>query len=105
VILYSAFADDILTVPAAIAGGRWVARQGRADLRSPRRFAAWHRATRRCRPVPGLLEAAAARLDPEDLPILSMRLDRTSPDEIADIIGSTVCGAFLPTTFCMASGR
>jgi hypothetical protein len=37
--------------------------------------------------TPGAQAILAARLDPEDLPILAMLLDGTEPDEIARVLG------------------
>ena len=38
---------------------------------------------------PELMQAAAARLDTEDLPILAMTLEGTPPGEIADVLRVT----------------
>jgi hypothetical protein len=37
--------------------------------------------------APGAHAVVAARLDPEDLPILAMLLDGTAPEEIAGVLG------------------
>jgi hypothetical protein len=37
--------------------------------------------------APGAHAVVAARLDPEDLPILAMLLDGTAPEEIARVLG------------------
>jgi DNA-binding NarL/FixJ family response regulator len=85
VIVYSAFADDSMTVPAVVAGA-----DGLLDKSAPARdlFEAIREVARGGNAMPPvsrpLLEAAADALDPEDLPILSMLVDRTAPHEIAD---------------------
>ncbi len=84
VLLYSAFADDTLTVLAVIAGADGlvsktadpddvvaavaaVARGERLDVATTRQ----------------VMEATGSRLDPADLPILGMLVHRTPPSEIA----------------------
>ena len=84
VILYSAFADDTLTVPAFVAGADGILHKGgpaRELFEGIRRVA---RGGDAMPPVsPPLFEAAGQALDPEDLPILGMLLDRTPATEIA----------------------
>jgi DNA-binding NarL/FixJ family response regulator len=87
VILYSAFADATLTVPAFVAGADGILHKGgpaRELFEGIRRVA---RGGDVMPPVvPSLLEAAGQVLDPDDLPILGMLLDRASVVEIADAL-------------------
>ena len=84
VILYSAFADATLTVPALIAGADGILHKGgpaRELFEGIRRVASGGDAMP---PVsPPLLEAAGQALDTQDLPILGLLLDRTPVAEIA----------------------
>jgi DNA-binding NarL/FixJ family response regulator len=87
VIVYSAFADSSMTVPAVVAGA-----DGLLDKSAPARdlFDAIREVARGGSAIPPvsrpLLEAAGDALDTEDLPILSMLIDRTPPHEIADTL-------------------
>jgi DNA-binding NarL/FixJ family response regulator len=87
VILYSAFADATLTVPALVAGADGILHKGgpaRELFEGIRRVA---RGGDVMPPVsPPLLEAASQLLDTEDLPILGMLVDRTTVAEIADAL-------------------
>ena len=87
IILYSAFADDTLTVPAFVAGADGILHKGgpaRELFEGIRRVA---RGGDAMPPVsPPLFEAAGQALDPEDLPILGMLLDRTPAAEIASAL-------------------
>jgi DNA-binding NarL/FixJ family response regulator len=84
VVLFSAFADPSLTVPAIVAGvDAIIHKAGRTrDL-----FDAIRRAARGEPTLPevspALLEAAGQELDHHDLPILGMLIGRTPPAEIA----------------------
>jgi DNA-binding NarL/FixJ family response regulator len=84
VILYSAFADASMTLPAIVAGADGVVDKGvppRHLFEAIRRVAGGGDALPR---VSGeLLHAAAVSLDEADLPILGMLVDRTPPGEIA----------------------
>jgi DNA-binding NarL/FixJ family response regulator len=87
VVLYSAFADSSLTIPAIVAGADAVidkAAPVRELLEAIRLVAAGEQA------MPGpsrqQLEAASAVLRPEDLPILAMLIDRTPTYEIAAVL-------------------
>ena len=83
VVLYSAFADPAMTVPAIVAGVDAIIHKGgpTRDL-----FDAIRRAARGETDLPAisepLLETAAHTLDPEDLPLLGM-LNHTRPADIA----------------------
>jgi DNA-binding NarL/FixJ family response regulator len=84
VVLYSAFADAAMTVPAIVAGvDAIVHKAGQTrDL-----FDAIRRAARGDTTLPeideALLQAAGQALDPGDLPLLGMLIHRTPPAEIA----------------------
>jgi DNA-binding NarL/FixJ family response regulator len=84
VVLYSAFADPSMTVPAIVAGADAIVHKGG----QPRElFDAIRQTARGDKALPPvsepLLEAAAHALDPEDLPLLGMLVNRTRPAEIA----------------------
>jgi len=84
VLLYSAYADASLAIPALLAGA-----DGLLNKAAPAKelYDAIRRVSRGERvlpPVPpDLLDAASAKLDPEDLPILGMVLDGTAPADVA----------------------
>jgi DNA-binding NarL/FixJ family response regulator len=90
VILYSAFADDSMTVPAMVAGADGLVHKGvpaRELFEAIRRVAAGaHALPRISQP---LLEAAGHALDDEDLPVLGMLVSRTPASEIAQTLGLT----------------
>ena len=84
VVLYSAFADPSMTVPAIVAGRRRDRPQGRTDTRPVRR----HPPDRSRRDVAARDLRALARggrpsLGTDDLPLLGMLIHRTAPAEIA----------------------
>jgi two-component system response regulator DevR len=84
VLMYSAFADDSLIVPAIVASADGLVHKAappRALYEAIRVVAAGGRA----HPSPRreLLRSAAAQLDPEDQPILGMLVDGRPPTEIA----------------------
>jgi len=90
VLIYSSFVTAGLGIPASLAGA-----DGLVDKATPTHdlFDAI-RAVSRGRsamppPAPELMQATAARLDPEDLPILGMTLEGTPPAEIADVLRVT----------------
>jgi DNA-binding NarL/FixJ family response regulator len=90
VVLYSAYADGPLAVAAVIAGADGVVHKSAlADelCRAVRSVARGGRAIPA--PSPTARAAVAARLEPDDLPILAMLLDGTDPDEIAQVLGIT----------------
>jgi len=84
VVLYSAYADPALVVPALVAGADAIVHKG-----APARelLAAIHAVAgggRRLPPLsPALLEAAGTMLDADDLPILGMLVAGTDRGEIA----------------------
>lgn len=84
VILYSAFADAAMTVPAFVAGADGIVHKGgpARELFDAIRLVA--RGGDVLPPIaPPLLEAASAVLDADDLPILGMLLERTPSEDIA----------------------
>jgi DNA-binding NarL/FixJ family response regulator len=84
VILYSAFADASMTVPAIVAGADGIVHKSvrPQDLfEAIRAVAAGRDALPHAHPA--LLEAAGIQLDAEDLPILAMLVDRTRASDIA----------------------
>jgi DNA-binding NarL/FixJ family response regulator len=88
VILYSAFADDSMTVPAIVAGADGLLHKGgpaRELFEAIRQVAAGGAA------LPAVshaqLEAAGHALKDEDLPILGMLVARTPPCEISGTLG------------------
>jgi DNA-binding NarL/FixJ family response regulator len=83
VILYSAFADAAMTVPAFVAGADGIMHKGgpARELFEAIRLVA--RGAHALPPVsPPLLEAARTALDPHDRPILEMLLERAPTEEI-----------------------
>ena len=84
VLLYSAYADASLAIPAILAGA-----DGLLNKAAPAKdlYDAIRRVARGERVLPtvprDLLDGASARLDPDDLPILGMILDGTSPAGVA----------------------
>lgn len=88
VVIYSAYADTALAVPAVVAGADGVVNKGAPaeELFDVIRTAA--RGDSVLPPLSGeLLAAASARLDEADLPILGMLIDRTPGPEIAAVLG------------------
>jgi DNA-binding NarL/FixJ family response regulator len=88
VIVYSAFADDSMTVPAIVAGADGLLHKGG----SPRElFEAIRQVAGGGTALPPVshaqLEAAGQALDGEDLPVLGMLVSRTPPDEISATLG------------------
>jgi DNA-binding NarL/FixJ family response regulator len=87
VILYSAFTDDSMTVPAIVAGADGIVDKGvpaRALFEAIREVAGGGAALPRISAE--LLEAAAVMLDEEDLPILGMLIDRRPPQDIGQTL-------------------
>jgi DNA-binding NarL/FixJ family response regulator len=87
VLLYSAYADSAMVVPAILAGADGLMNK---SAPAPELFDALRAVARGDRvlpPVPrALMEAAGARIAAEDQPILAMMIDGTSPDEVADTL-------------------
>ncbi len=87
VILYSAFADGSMTIPAIVAGA-----DGIVDKGAPGRelFAAIREVVSGADALPRVsseqLAVAGAALDEADLPILGMLIDRTQTSDIAETL-------------------
>ena len=88
VIIYSAFADASMTVPAIIAGADGLVHKG---VRPQELFEAIRAVAAGGVVLPlvsqPLLDAAGLQLDTTDLPVLGMLLDRTAPTDIATMLG------------------
>jgi DNA-binding NarL/FixJ family response regulator len=88
VVLYSAFADGPLALAGVIAGADGVVHKAALAgelCDTVRAVAAGQRAIPQV--APAARAVVAARLDPDDLPILAMLLDGTGPDDIAQVLG------------------
>jgi DNA-binding NarL/FixJ family response regulator len=84
VVLYSAFADDAMTVPALVAGADGIVHKGRParELFEAIRLVA--RGGAATPPISdALVEGAALAVDADDIPILGMLVDRMPAPEIA----------------------
>lgn len=87
VLLYSAFADDSLVVPAIVAGADGVLHKSAPPRELYERLRAVARGDGALPPVSAsVLRAAGDALDPEDLPVLGMLVERTPPSDIADAL-------------------
>lgn len=87
VLIYSAYAEARLIIPAMVAGADGVANKAAPaeELFDAIRMIAKGRTL--LPPVSReLLELASSRLDPEDLPIMGMVMDRTDRREIAEVL-------------------
>ena len=87
VILYSAFADGSMTIPAIVAGADGILNKG---VPARELFAAIREVVGGGDALPPVspeqLHAAGAALDDEDLPILGMLVERTPTHDIADTL-------------------
>lgn len=88
VVLYSAYADGPMALAGVIAGADGVVHKSAlaSELCDTVRQVASGSTAIPPAP-PGAQAVVAAKLDPEDLPILAMLLDGTDPDEIARVLG------------------
>ena len=87
VLVYSAYADASLAIPALLAGADGVVSKGAPAGELYDAIRRVGRGERVAPPVSReLLDAATSKLDPEDLPILSMVLEQTRLDEIAEVL-------------------
>lgn len=88
VLIYSAYADAALAIPARAAGADGIASKGAdADelFEAVRMVARGHSVLP---PVPReLLEEATAKLDEDELPVFGMLMDGTAGEEIGDVLG------------------
>jgi DNA-binding NarL/FixJ family response regulator len=87
VILYSAYSDPTLAIPAILAGADGVTNKAALadELLNAIRLVARGRLAVPLIPT-GIREASAAKLDPEELPIFSMMMDRTPFPEVAEVL-------------------
>jgi DNA-binding NarL/FixJ family response regulator len=88
VVVYTAFADDLVSLAALVAGASAVvSKAGRGgELVAAVRAAARGGSVRPRISIDGLVEAAG-RVDPDDIPILGMLVHGTSPTEIGEVLG------------------
>lgn len=84
VLIYSAFADESLTIPAIVAGADGVVHKAHAPRRLYEALRTVARGGRALPPVSqDLVRAAFERVAPDDLPILGMLLDHATPGDVA----------------------
>lgn len=89
VLLYSAYADTSLILPAVLAGADGIVHKGTPASELYEAIRRVARGEQVLPPVPReLLARAGERLEPADLPILGMLLDRTPLREIAEVVGA-----------------
>lgn len=88
VVIYTAFADDLVGLAALVAGASAVVSKGHSgnELVDAVRAAARGGSARPRITIDGLVEAAG-RVDPDDIPILGMLVHGTSPAEIGEVLG------------------
>jgi DNA-binding NarL/FixJ family response regulator len=87
-VLYSAFADDLLAALAAVAGAdALVPKSADPEQLLSTLLAVAAGESVRARPSPAALTTVGAALEPADLPILGMLLHGTPPAELADTLG------------------
>jgi DNA-binding NarL/FixJ family response regulator len=88
VLIYSAYSDSALAIPAVLAGADGMASKAApADelLDTIRQVA---RGRTALPPIsPTLVGASAAKLDPDDVPIFSMMMDSTPLSKVAEVMG------------------
>jgi DNA-binding NarL/FixJ family response regulator len=92
VLLYSAFADERLALPAVLAGAHGVLSKGAMSERlfEAIRETARDRYSRPAAADAALLGMARDRVPLEDLPVLGMAADGTDPSEIGAVLGMSV---------------
>jgi DNA-binding NarL/FixJ family response regulator len=88
VIIYSAYSDPSLAIPAILAGADGITNKAvlADELLSAIREVARGRTVVPLIPG-GLRETSAAKLEPEELPIFAMVMDRTPFTEVAQVMG------------------
>lgn len=88
VMVYSAFADEALALPAILAGADAVVNKGAT---ASELFECLREVSRDRRPLPAVtpsqMQVASTLLSDEDLPVVGMLLERTPPDEVAAVLG------------------
>jgi DNA-binding NarL/FixJ family response regulator len=88
VLLYSAYADASLVIPAVLAGADGVVNKGAPANELYDAIRTVGRGERVMPPISReLLDEATRRLRSEDLPVLMMTLDGNTPDEIGRTLG------------------
>lgn len=88
VLLYSAYADASLTIPAVLAGADGLVNKGAPASELCYAIREVARGERVLPPVSReLLSSASERLAPDELPVLGMVLDGASPAEMAGALG------------------
>jgi DNA-binding NarL/FixJ family response regulator len=87
ILIYSAFAERALGLPAAVAGAHAVVDKGVSPDELFERVRTVARGETMLPITPEAMTAGAARLEPEDLPILGLVMDRTPRTEIAEVLG------------------
>ena len=88
VLIYSAYADAALAIPALAAGADGIASKSADADELFEAIRTVARGNTVLPPVPReLLEEATARLDPDELPVFGMLIDGTSSSEIGDVLG------------------
>jgi DNA-binding NarL/FixJ family response regulator len=87
-VLYSAFADELLTVLALVAGAdALVPKSAEPDLLRDTLLMVADGRRPAPLPSPSALATVGAALEPDDLPILGMLVHGTPPDEVAATLG------------------
>jgi two-component system, NarL family, response regulator DevR len=88
VVIYTAYAEDVVSLGALVAGASAVVSKGKLgnELVEAVRVAARGGSVRPRITIDGLVEAAG-RVDPDDIPILGMLVHGTSPAEIGEVLG------------------
>jgi two-component system response regulator DevR len=88
VVIYTAFADDLVALAALVAGASAAVSKDRSgnELVNAVRAAARGGSARPRITIDGLVEAAG-RVDPDDIPILGMLVHGTSPAEVGEVLG------------------
>ena len=90
VLLYSAYADASLVIPAGLAGADGLVNKGAPANELYDAIRSVARGDRVLPPISReLLDDAQRRIDGEDIPILMMALDGTPEGEIARTLGAT----------------
>lgn len=90
VMIYSAYADARLTIPAIVAGADGVANKAAPAEELFEAIRVVSKGNALLPPVPReLLEEASRRLEAEDMPILGMLMDRTDRAEVASVLAIT----------------
>jgi DNA-binding NarL/FixJ family response regulator len=91
VLLYSAYADTSMVVPAVLAGADGLLSKSAPAPQLSDALRAVARGDRVLPAIPReLLESAGQRVDPSDLPIMAMMVDGTPVTEVADTLRVSV---------------